>query len=237
MQRKFDNSESLCRYVAERNPDVILAFSLGKDAIAAWLQLRRFFKRVHPYFCWLVPDLSFERDSLKYFEDFFQTQIVTVPHPSVYRMLRNLVFQAPENCRFCEAASLDEPTFDDISESIRIENNLPPLTFTASGVRSADSIMRRTSTKVHGSLNPTRKTFMPIFDWTADDLCREFRAAKIKLPVDYEMFGRSFDGIDVRFLEPIKNRFPEDYQKILEAFPLAELEIFRMQQRRHYNGL
>ena len=41
------------------------------------------------------------------------------------------------------------------------------------------------------------------------------------LPVDYEMFGRSFDGIDYRFISPIKERFPDDYARILEWFPMA----------------
>jgi hypothetical protein len=41
------------------------------------------------------------------------------------------------------------------------------------------------------------------------------------------MFGRSFDGIDYRFLEPISRLYPEDYQRILQDFPLADLELFR----------
>ena len=49
----------------------------------------------------------------------------------------------------------------------------------------------------------------------------------VKLPIDYEMFGKSFDGLDYRFLKPIKERFPEDYAKIKEFFPLIDLEILR----------
>jgi len=36
-----------------------------------------------------------------------------------------------------------------------------------------------------------------------------------------------FDGIDYRFMKPIKDHFPRDYQRIIEWFPLAELEIKR----------
>jgi hypothetical protein len=72
---------------------------------------------------------------------------------------------------------------------------------------------------------------MPIFDWNADRVAQCFRDERITLPVDYEMFGRSFDGIDERFLRPIHDRFPEDYAKILEWFPLADLELKRMDWR------
>lgn len=48
-----------------------------------------------------------------------------------------------------------------------------------------------------------------------------------QLPVDYKLFGRTFDGIDYRFLKPIKENFPRDYEKIITWFPLAELELFR----------
>jgi hypothetical protein len=53
---------------------------------------------------------------------------------------------------------------------------------------------------------------------------------KCKLPIDYHLFGRSFDGMDYRFLKPIKDNFPKDFEKILEWFPLADLEIFRAEK-------
>ena len=56
----------------------------------------------------------------------------------------------------------------------------------------------------------------------------------IKLPIDYQHFGRSFDGIDYRFLHLIKEHFPTDYQKIIDLFPLAELEILKMKYREEY---
>ena len=51
--------------------------------------------------------------------------------------------------------------------------------------------------------------------------------AGVDLPVDYEWFGRSFDGIDYRFTKPLSEHAPDDFKRLLEWFPLAELEIFR----------
>ena len=49
----------------------------------------------------------------------------------------------------------------------------------------------------------------------------------VKLPVDYRLFGRTFDGLDYRFLKPLKEAYPDDYQKVLDWYPFADLEIAR----------
>ena len=48
-----------------------------------------------------------------------------------------------------------------------------------------------------------------------------------KVPIDYKIFGRSFDGLVYRFMLPLKKYFPNDYAKIKEYFPLIDLEIER----------
>ena len=87
--------------------------------------------------------------------------------------------------------------------------------------------MRRIGLTTHGCINHSQKRFYPVYDWKKADLLREIDNAGVKLPVDYRMFGRTFDGLDYRFLAPIKEHYPEDYQKILSWFPLADLEIRR----------
>jgi hypothetical protein len=234
MQRHFSTGEHLCEYVSGICPDVVVSFSLGKDSIGAWCQLRRFFRTVKPFYMYLVPNLRFVEESLAYFEDLFQTPIIRMPHPSLYRMLKNLVLQAPERCHILEAADLPTLSYDGCAREVIAALGWPRSTFVAHGTRCADSLMRRASVKKWGCLNPSRLTFMPVWDWNADRLAQCLRDERIRLPVDYEMFGRSFDGIDERFLRPIHDRFPDDYAKILEWFPLAALELKRMDWRRQY---
>lgn len=236
MQRHFDTSEELCRYLADRSDTVILSFPLGKDAIGSWLHLREYFPRVIPYYLYLVPDLEFVNRSVRYFEDFFGTRIIQLPHPSLYRMLNNLTFQAPENCHIIEEMWLHGFDYTDIREWVLRDYDLPKSTFIASGVRRNDSLARRISIKRHGALNDKQMTFFPCFDWDKKRLVTRLYDAKVKLPVDYKLFGRSFDGIDYRFLKPIHDYFPADYRRILEFFPLAELEIKRREWRERYYG-
>ncbi len=235
-QRHFESSEKLCEYLAARSDTVILSFSLGKDALASWLFLREYFPHIIPYYLYLVPDLSFVQRGIDYFENHFQTRIIQLPHPSLYRMLNNMIFQAPENCRIIEEMALPKFGYDDISGWIKRDYKIPEDVYTAHGVRAADSIMRRTSIKRWGSLNEIRKSFFPIFDWPKARLMDTIKASGVRLPVDYRMFGRSFDGIDYRFLKPIHDHYPEDYKKILEWFPLADLEIRRREWRVKYHA-
>lgn len=64
---------------------VILAFSRGKDSIAAWLALREAGVEVLPYHIYLIPDLAFVDKSLAYFAEWFGCgPILNLPHPSLY---------------------------------------------------------------------------------------------------------------------------------------------------------
>jgi hypothetical protein len=233
----FDTSEKLCEHVADSSNGVcLLAFSTGKDSIGAYIQLRRYFDKIVPFYLYSVPGLDFVESSLEYYEDIIKERIIRLPHPSFYRWLNNFVFQAPQNCRVIEELRLPDFDYQDIQRVIIEDYNLPFDLLAASGVRQYDSLNRWTAVNRYGALNESKQTFYPIFDWKKDRLLSEIAASGIQLPVDYLMFGRSFDGLDYRFLEPIRKHFPADYDRILEFFPLADLEIARMQFRRHYTN-
>lgn len=230
---KFDNSDLLNTYVSRlSNRRCLLSFSLGKDSIGAWLKLRDHFDYILPYYLYPVPGLEFVEDSLLYYEQYFGTRILRLPHPSLYRWLNNFVFQPPERWRIIQELRLPEFDYDGINAVLKEDYNLPDPTYQANGVRMNDSLQRRTAMLTHGPLNEKRQTFCPVFDWTADDLYNAISKAGVKLPIDYKWFGRTFDGLDYRFLKPIKDNAPRDYQRILEWFPLADLEIFRREQRK-----
>lgn len=231
----FRNSDELCKYVSERSGGVVvLSFSNGKDSLATWLVLRRYFKRVIPFHLYRFPNISFVEKSLAYYEEFFDTHIYRLPHPALYRMLNALVFQAPENCHIIEEFGLPDFDFDYLHQVMFEDFDLDETVYVAQGITSSDNMQRRISIKQHGALNATRRTFYPIYDYKKEDLVREIVQSGVKLPIDYRLFGRSFDGVNFQFLEPVKEHYPEDYARMLHLFPLAELDVLRMQYRRDY---
>lgn len=231
----FDSSEAMNRQLAEQSDGVcLLSFSCGKDSIGSWIELERYFRRIVPVYMYLIPGLAFVERELAYFEERFSTHVHRMPHPSLYRWLRNLVFVPPERCRFIEEFNPLAFDYDDVFAIMKADQGLDAATYTAIGVRQEDSLNRWTSISRHGAANEKRRTFFPIYDWKKDRLLTEIQARGIRLPESYRLFGRSFDGLDYRFLKPIRDHYPDDYQRILEWFPLAELEIKRIEYREAY---
>ena len=143
-------------------------------------------------------------------------------------MLNTLVFQPPERCLPIEEARIREFTFDDLNKWMKQDFNLPDdTTYVANGVRAIDSPIRWAAVKKNGTVNRNKKTFLPVAEMRKAELVALLESEGVKLNVQYTLFSRSFDGIDRRFLLPIKQHFPKDYQKILDWFPLAELEVKR----------
>jgi hypothetical protein len=106
----------------------------------------------------------------------------------------------------------------------------------------SDSMHRRNSMKKGGVIDVDEewKRFYPIFDWSFEDMDREFRAEKIKLPVDYKLWNRSFDGVRYRFFPAIREHYPKDWERICLFYPRAEVELWRRyfwEQRRRAAGL
>ena len=231
---KYSNSAELCERMAERCDTTLLAFSTGKDSIAAWLQLRKYFKRVIPYYKYHVPKLQFVEDSLKYYEDFFQTRIYRLPSPALVRWLSFYVHQTPDRVQYI-IDNLQMPykayNNETIADILRLNLGLDENVYSGIGVRMADSPRRRTSIVRDGAVNHRKLTFFPVYDWLKSDMIREFDSVGVKLPPDYILFGNTFDGITYKYLKPIREYYPEDYERILKWFPLAELEFVR------YEGL
>lgn len=218
--------ETIAR-VRETQSETLLAFSTGKDAIASWLAIRDSFDKVHPYYLYLVPGLEFVEESLAYYEQFFGTKIARLPHPSLHRWLNTFTFQPPERVAVIKQANLPWFDYKDIRQVMIEDHGLQENMLVADGVRAADSPMRRIAIKTHGPITLNQGRYHPIWDWLKADLIACFRKAGVKLPIDYTLFGRSFDGLDLRFLLPLKKHRPQDFRRVLEWFPLAELEIYR----------
>lgn len=229
----FPNSDRLCEWVAEQTGGVtLLSFSTGKDSIGAWLHLRRYFKRIIPVYMYTVPGLEFVEESLRYYEDFFGCHIYRMPQPSLYNWFNNCFFTPPDRMPVAMSLNLEEFTRDHVFDIVKLHNGLALNgVYTAVGVRAVDSLNRWASIKTHGAVNRQRMNFFPIYDWRKDRLLEEIIRAGVKLPVDYRIWGRTFDGVDWRFLKPLKEYYPRDYARILDYFPLLEVELLRYEAR------
>jgi hypothetical protein len=135
------------------------------------------------------------------------------------------VWQPPERRRTLEAARLPHPDYEQVLTLVRQQWGLPADTPMVSGVRAADSPLRRIHISTHG---PVGRQTLAIWDWQKADVMDTIRSHGYQLPRDYDWFGRSWDGLDPRFLRPIARHAPaDDLAHILDWFPLAESELHR----------
>lgn len=221
------SSEFRTQFLAKHGREIVLSFSRGKDAIATWIALEESGYVVKPFFLETVPGLSFVQESLAYYERVFHTPILRVPHPSLLRMLENLVYQPPERAAALE--DIDWPRYEN-EDADNLARETLGNHYVATGVRTADSPVRMVAFKTRGPVNEKRRVAWPIYDWKKADVFDTLRRRGIGLPIDYKWFGRSFDGIDARFLEPLKRHSPADYAKVLDWFPLAHLGFERFKE-------
>lgn len=212
---------------------VVLAFSRGKDAIGCWLALRDDGFEVLPYHNVLIPGLVFVEESLLYFERKLGTHIRRIPHPTLYDFLNEGLFQTPATDQVIRAAKLPNFTSEMTEQIIAVEEGLPAGAMAAVGIRAFDNLTRRVMIIQNGPILRKRRRFFPVWDWTKAQLLGEIEKAGIKLPIDYEVFGRSFDGISLKHVYQIKYRFPDDYRTLLEWFPLVEVEVWRYERYGH----
>lgn len=223
----WPGTAELIPQLAAESDTCLLSFSCGKDAIATWLALRPHFKRIVPVYCYCVPDLKFIERGLLYFEDFFATPIVRMPHPALYKWLLSGYMLPPHRLPVIDALNLPVFDWDDVFTAVREDMGLPSDTLVMDGVRACDSIRRRTSIKKYGPVNRNRSLAHPIWDWNVAQVRAAIAEAGVELPIDYEWFGRSFDGLWGDFAVPLQRNAPEDWATMCEWFPLLPAVIAR----------
>lgn len=65
---------------AQITDTVLISFSMGKDSIATMDLCFKYFKRVQPFFMYMVPNLEFQEEALGKYERHYNTKIIRVPH-------------------------------------------------------------------------------------------------------------------------------------------------------------
>lgn len=230
------NLDEIVARIKEINPSetVMISFSCGKDAWGVWCALRDKMDIQPFHYYGGIPHMSFIDEYLEYAEKKIGKHIINLPSKMTYNLLsaEGCAAQPPHRVLPLFMCNLQPFDYEDIQNAAIRQAKLPEGTFTALGVRAADSARRALFFKTHGPITESKKKFYPIWDWNKDKLMSELKRNDVKLPIDYKLFGRSFDGLYYMYLKPIKDNYPEDYKRILEYYPLVDMEIYRYEKRK-----
>lgn len=206
---------------------VILSFSAGKDSLTCWVALEQMGMEVYPFYLYQVPGLQFVEKYLDYLEKIFKCHIMRCLHPMTWNWIWTLAGQPPHRAEAIELLNMPLFNYPDVEAGVRRSLDLPKA-WVAVGTRIVDSPQRRRAFLRHGWKREQLKKFYPIYNFVKDDVIQLLKHRGVKLCHSYQMFGRSFDGVDYRYLAAIKEDFPKDYQRILDLMPLQAAEIHRV---------
>lgn len=199
---------------------VIVGFSGGKDSIAMLDLCFRYFKRVVPFFMYLVPDLEFQERTLKWYENKYNTEIIRIPHFEVSEFLKYGSFTLADR-------NVDIVGINDTYEYLRQRTNIE---WIAAGERAADSIVRNAMLKKSGSIDYKRKRFYPLIYWKKQDVLGYIKYKKLYLSPEQKKLGFSFRSLAGSELAIVQEYYPDDFEKIKAVYPFCEAGVERFKK-------
>jgi len=104
------------------------------------------------------------------------------------------------------------------------------------GERASDSLVRRLYTSPCDGVQTEWRRLWPIWDWKLGELRRYMRLRQIRVPKKLGVRVSSGVSLQPHTLFELKKEHPNDYRKILEVFPFAEAQVFRV-ERGDFNAL
>lgn len=199
---------------------VIVGFSGGKDSIVTLDLCFRYFKKVVPYFLYLVPELSFQEKMLQWYERKYGTKILRLPHFECSNFLKYGCF------------TMADWTVDivGINDTYNYLRELTGIHWIAAGERCADSIVRNAMIKKSGSIDYQRGRFYPLAYWKKNEVVQYIKQKKLYLSKEQRELGFSFRSLAGSELSVIKELYPEDYAKILKVYPFAGAGVERFEK-------
>jgi phosphoadenosine phosphosulfate reductase len=196
---------------------VIVGFSGGKDSVAALDLCFRYFKRVQPYFMYIVPNLEFQERTLHWYEQKYNAEIIRMPHFMLSEFLRYGSY------RFYD---LSVPIVKTV-ESYNYLREVTGIYWICAGERIKDSIIRRAMIKESGSIDDKRGRIYPIAYWSKAEVLAYNKAHKLPMSLETKTLGFSFRSLMPLDMLKVKRTFPKDYEKIKAFFPLIEASAKR----------
>lgn len=190
---------------------VLVGFSGGKDSIVTLDLCFRYFKRVQPFFMYLVPDLDFQERMLKWYENKYSCEIIRLPHFELSDFLRYGTFRIYDD-------SVSSVKINDVYNYLRQETGIY---WIAAGERCGDSMVRNAMIKHSGTIDEKRGRFYPLANWNKKEVLEYIKFKKLYLSPEQRDIGFSFRGLTGEELTVIAERYPADYEKILKMFPFA----------------
>jgi len=218
----------LIKEVSQLTDRAILFHSAaGKDSIALLDLMHPYFKEIQCVFMYIVPELEHINKYIQYAERKYDVQFIQIPHFALYNYIKigHLGIQKDIKTHL--------PNLAIITDRIKTKFGIDWAFF---GFKQSDSMNRRLMLRTYenNAINFKNKKCYPLSEWKNADVLKYIESKQLINPIHYggicQSSGTSID--DINFLLYCKKYYPNDYQKVLLYFPLAELIVYKHEQGR-----
>lgn len=230
--RPSEHTAIVINHIRKQSDVVICMYSGGKDSVVLLDILAKQFKHVHACFMYLVKDLEHQQPLLRWVTSKYpNTTLHQYPHWLLSRYLKygHLTFhKVVDDIQVIKAADVE----DNLKKKTGVE-------WLASGERRADSMKRYMflGMQKFDAIAEGRKHIYPLSHWKKAHVEQYIKHKKLIIPVDYNPKANS-QGVDLNIntLLYLKNKYPEDLEKLLKVFPFAGKILFEHEQKGNIQG-
>lgn len=199
---------------------VIVGFSGGKESCVLIDLCCKYFDRVYPYFMYMHPNLEFQQNCIRWYEQKYGVNIIQIPQPQCsgffhYGSFRDGDYQIP---------LID---YKDIEHYLRLKTGAY---WFAGGERMDDSLWRRGMIHNASSIDTTRGHFYPLAMWKRKEVLDYIKFHKLLYTRDQRECHYSFGSLQPTDLYKLRNIYPRDYERILQLYPFAGAGVKRYEE-------
>lgn len=209
--------------LAEKHHACLVAFSGGKDSLVCLDLAYRHFKRVVPFFMFLIPGLRCIDDKLTVVKERWGLEVLQYPH--------FLFFNAFKHSIYCKKSfrmdkTLSEFGLTDIYKCVIGDTGINLI---INGSKETDSLWRR---QKYFQFVAFENAVYPLKTWRKIDILAYMKMNNISIPASS---GHQSTGVDLSTpsLLWLHDRYPDDFERLEAYFPFIRAVV----KRREWYGI
>ena len=198
----------------------LLHFSCGADSVACYLRLKEYGIKPILVYKYFIKNLPMVKNYIDWFEKKFNVHIYQFPSTLFSEKLDNALYQYPVKARERFRNRIGTVLQDHTKNSFDkfLVDTIGKDTVFHFGLRYTDGLRRYQHLSKHGCSYGNK--FYPIASFQIKDLQDILNRHSCLLPIEYRLWGLSFESPRAWNVDLIRENCPETYKRILEYFPL-----------------
>lgn len=225
---KYAHTLSIIRGIREKTDTAVLYYSAGgKDGIALLDMLSSVFDKIICYYMYLIPNLDHIQPYIKWAETHYpNVEVRQIKHYQRDYFDSFGFFKEPNG-------NVKPRKIGDVEQSVREETGIM---YGFSGMKGVDGYMKRMRLKKFAKTGYVSEKGMvyPLALWTNKEVMQYIRVKNLITPFVYDSKAVSQGfGIDLNTLLLMREKYPNDYKRIILEFPYSEKLIFDYERKQN----